>query len=466
MAKPLKFVAYTILFIFVFAVSLIFNSLRTLGITDSTGFSLQSSGEEIADVPFKTETIDIEYITKEGKLDTRPIILYKPQNVEGVIPLIYVPHYAVEKTSGEFKSYLKNGWAVASPYDFKLSYNEVLVSDGLVFNNAALYSLRNRSDINNQQIAIVGGSAGGYTALMLTQLQMGVTATIANSPITNVFFNFGHFFLQCDSINNNSGFFEFPIPIQGMVSKFFTPNNKYCGKPEDPLWEAISPLSLAKSFSNPTIINHNTGDILVPVDQISKRYTYDKNDGTLPENFNARLSDNFPGILNRSLEEESDANQLSIQKHVFKDNAVHGNMPYSERLLTINIVDDGPISGKSGHAAPGATGSFNGIPFLKKMLTMTLKETEQLVPEKLMLLLDRYQGKSKQLPAHVGINDAVYGSLAIYQKEVISELKMYKNNHSLEELDKDVMSAIAKLSNDKSKSNGYLKTWNNIKSKL
>ena len=76
------------------------------------------------------------------------------------------------------------------------------------------------------------------------------------------------------------------------------------------------------------------------------------------------------------------------------------------------------------------------------MFSRTLVGTEKLIPEKLLLLLERYHGDSKQLPAHVGINDTIYGSLAIYQQEVVEELTLYAQTHSLEELDEAVSAAI------------------------
>ena len=46
------------------------------------------------------------------------------------------------------------------------------------------------------------------------------------------------------------------------------------------------------------------------------------------------------------------------------------------------------------------------------------------------------------MPAHVGVDDMTYGSLAIYQKEVVEELVQYAETHSLEELDASIASAI------------------------
>lgn len=219
---------------------------------------------------------------------------------------------------------------------------------------------------------------------------------------------------------------------------------------------------MAKTFSNPTVINHFTGDILVPIDQISKNYTYDKNDGTLPKDFTVRMNNNYPGILSKSLEEQANPEELFIKKYKLENKHFNMDMPYSDKLLTINIYDDGPISAKGSHTAPGTSGNSDSITYLKDMFSKTLKETEKLVPEKLILMLDRYQGNSKQLPSHVGVDDEVYGSLAIYPKEIIEELLVYKNNHSMEELD----NAINDLFENYNTKIRYQDIWNEIKEKV
>lgn len=464
MKKVLWVLLCIVVFFSVFGMAVFTKLTSIMGISGNSTYTLQGDTADttLSEDEIKKEIIDIKYITKNGEVETRQIILYRPANEQGDIPLIYVPHYAVEESSADFQSYIKNGWACASPYDFKNEYNGELVTDDLVFNNAALYTLRHLDGIDKQRIGIVGGSAGGYMTLMLNQLQMGTTASIANSPITNVYFNFYIHFLNCDEINSNSGMFDFPIPIQGMVSKLFRPINDNFKGDEYPLWEAISPISMAKTFSNPTVINHFTGDILVPIDQISKNYTYDKNDGTLPKDFTARMNNNYPGILSKSLEEQANPEELFIKKYKLENKHFNMDMPYSDKLLTINIFDDGPISAKGSHTAPGTSGNSDSIPYLKDMLSKTLKETEKLVPEKLILMLDRYQGNSKQLPSHVGVDDEVYGSLAIYQKEIIEELLVYKNNHSMEELD----NAINELFENDNTKIRYQDKWNEIKEKV
>lgn len=464
MKKILWIILCIFVFCLVFGLSAFSKFKDIIGEDMVTAFTLQGNAatQTLSDDEIQKEIIDVKYIKANGEVDTRQIVLYKPTNTQGNIPVIFVPHYAVDENTADFVAYIKNGWAAASPFNVKSEYNGTLAMDDLVFNSAALYTLRNMDGIDKQRIAMVGGSAGGYTTLMLSQLHMGTVASIANSPISNIYFNAHIYFPKCDEINRDSGLFDFTMPVQGMISKSFQSINDVITNESDPLWEALSPVSMAKAFSSPVVINHNTADILVPVDQITRRYTYEDNDGTLPKGFNASLEDSYPGILSSSLEELANPNEISVNKYTFENNVVVGEMPYGEKLLTVNVIDDGAISAKGSHSAPTTTGGYDTIPYLMDMMDRTLKNTEKLVPKKLLLLLERYAGNSKQLPAHVGTHDTVYGSLAIYQKEIVDELSMWVENHSLDEIDSVMQEAIS-TSTDKEQ---YTKVWNEIKARI
>lgn len=414
---------------------------------------------------YSKEKKDVSYITNEGNVEKRPIIIYKLNNVKGKLPLIYVPHYEAEEKSADIQSYLKKGWAVASPTDVKNEYNGELTGNDLIFNNAALYTLRNMNEIDNQRIALVGGSAGGYMTLMLSQLQMGITTSIANSPVTNVYFNFYHYLKEANKVNKEAGIFDVPLFVPAMISGMFERNNDNFPDPDDiDRWEALSPVGLAKEISNPIVINHYTADVLVPVDQVSKQFTYQDHDNTLPSTFSTRLPQDYPGILSRSLEEEMNQNELSVKKLPTVDHHIEMDMPFSKKLLSINIVDDGPVTAKSSHASPKTTGTLNTLPYLSEKFEQQLSNTEKLVPEKLVLLLERYRGDSTQLPAHEGVDDQVYGSLAMYQREIEQELLVWVNNHSIDELNEKMQQSILLL--DESEQSSFLETWSKIQDKI
>ena len=81
------------------------------------------------------------------------------------------------------------------------------------------------------------------------------------------------------------------------------------------------------------------------------------------------------------------------------------------------------------------------------------------MPAKLRLLLERYQGRSIQLPAHTGIDDSAYGSLKVYQQEVVEELTNYAKHHSLEELNTAMLGVTANNSM-------LISTWEEVKQQI
>ena len=395
--------------------------------------------------------IDVQYIRKDGTIESRPIRLYIPEESEQPMPLIYVPHYEMAENAAELRRYLEQGWAVASPTDVLSSHNGLLTDDDLVFNNAALYTLRHMEEFDNQRIAIVGGSAGGYTTLMLSALQMGNCASIATAPIANVYFNFYQYFQMAQ--RDDAPFFL------KLVRDSFTPIlDNFPNVNDTERWEAFSAVGLADCFNSPLVITHVTSDILVPVDQITREFSYDHEGDSMPEDFSTRLSEDNPGVLGNSLADELPAELTHVEHIIIEDLDADSDLPYNEeKLFNINIYDDGPTESYGSHRATSGTGVVDDVPYLKAMFERGLAQNEILTEGKLFLLLERYMGESPQLPAHEGVDDSVYGSLAIYRQEIVEELTCWAANNSIEELDVAVKSAIAEQDTDK-----YIEVWDEI----
>lgn len=245
--------------------------------------------------------LEIPYITKAGTVDTRAAKLVLPSRASAPCPLIFVPHYEMGEDAAELRAYLNEGWAVACPVEAPQNANGGLTDDDLVFNNAALFTVRRLPEIDANRVALVGGSAGGYMTLMLNALQLGICGAVANGPITNVYFNFYKYFPYANSLNLAAlaklkpqaeqapadakldplalmkALSGLPIPLIAALIGSFQPIMANFPDPEDvSRWEAFSPVALAEWFSNPIMINHNTSDVLVPIDQITKQFTYEK----------------------------------------------------------------------------------------------------------------------------------------------------------------------------------------------
>ena len=420
-----------VVFLIVFGISTVIKFSSLTGI-DANSFTLQNKGTEA--VKYEGEILrenhSISYITNEGIIDERRIILLKPAGAAGNLPLIYIPHYEIDENTADFNQYMNHGWAVASPV-FSNKYNGEVTGDDLVFNNAALYQIRHIDGIDKERIAVVGGSAGGYMFLMINMLQMGTCASIANSPIANVYYNLYVYFRACDELNKASPFGSITMPIQMLISKSFRPNlDNFPDIQDADRWAALSPVGLAKK--------------------------------AFPEDFPITMGSNYPGILSHSLEEEAAPDEICVQYYKLENKNVDMEMTAGDKLLTINIFDDGPMNPKGTHTAPGTTGNLDTVKFLEEMFEKTLKDTEKAESAKLILMLERYAGESVQLPPHEGIDDTVYGSLVVYRQEIIEELRAYAANNSFKELDARMERAII---NSKAPDK-FSQIWNVVKAEL
>lgn len=403
--------------------------------------------------------IEVPYIRNDGTLESRPVRLYIPTDVEQPIPLIYVPHYEMAGNAAELRRYLEKGWAVASPTDVLPSHNGLLTDDDLVFNNAALYTLRHMEEFDTQRIAIVGGSAGGYSALMLSALQMGNCATIANSPISNAYFNFYQYFQMANRK-------DAPFFLRLVKNSFLPILENFPDENDTARWEAFSAVGLADCFGSPLLITHVTSDILVPIDQITREFTYAQEGSSMPEGYSTRLNQDNPGVLSHSLVDELPAGWTNVEHIVVDKNAVSTELLFDrDMLFNILIFDDGPTESYGSHSASSGAEAHDDTPYLEAMFARGLAQNEVLTGGKLLLLMERYMGESTQLPAHVGVDDTVYGSLEIYRQEIVEELSCWVSNHSLEELDAAVIEAVASLDEPQAESK-YQAIWEEIRSKL
>lgn len=408
-------------------------------------------------------TVEIPYITKADTVDIRPLHMFIPEGTKMPMPVVYIPHYAIEENSLELRSYLAEGWAVVSPTNFNNAYNGMLTDDDLVFNNAALYTVRHTKEFDPQRILLVGGSAGGYMTMMLNGLQMGICASIAQAPIENVYFNLYQHFQAASKLNGGAflklllkhgkkltegtdeekaealmaAMMEMPLPFIGMVSGMFEPiQNNFPDKEDYARWEALSPVGLGDCFSSPFIVYHCTSDLLVPVDQTTRKFTYEKNGDSMPKGFSTRLDHKNPGKLGLALDDVLPAELTRVKS--FPIIPVDSTMAIDYdpvKPFNINISDDGPVESYGSHNTGLPAGTLDMIPYLRDMASRSLAATEMLRPGKVRLLLERYAGKSVQLPAHEGAHDNAYGSLTVYRQEIVEELARYARNHSLQELE-------------------------------
>lgn len=384
--------------------------------------------------------VTVPFITKDDTLAVRPVRMFIPKKVKRPMPVVYNAHYGLKENSSELRNFIAEGWAVVTPIEVRSRYHGQLTDDDLVFNNAALYTVRHTPDFDPQRIMIVGGSAGGYMSMMLAGLHMGICANYANVPVENAYFSFYQHFNAANKVNEEAQSKDLPLPYIGIVYGLFYPNvDNFPDKEDYDRWAALSPIGLVDCYSSPFLITVFTSDLLVPIDQTTRKYTYEKNGDSMPKGLSTRLDRSNPGILGKALDELLAPSLTSVKCNKPVPEGEKVKVPYdASKPFNICVTDDGPVESFSSHNNGSPRGKMDVIPYLKDMATRSLTSTEMLRPEKLRLLLERYAGRSVQLPAHQGVDDNAYGSLKVYQEEVVEELARYAGNHSVKEIDKAV----------------------------
>ncbi len=402
----------------------------------------------------RREIINVPYIRNSGVSDVRKIGVFIPDEGTVPMPLIYIPHYEMTEDAAELRDYLSEGWAVASPTEMPPhNANGELCTDDLVFNNAALYTLRRMALFDRQRICLVGGSAGGYMALMLMGQNLGLCATVANGPVANLYFNFCYHWVRCQEMNLKAmasspdvpgttaveklaALVSVPVPfIAALYNEFSPANNAFPDQTDAARFEALCGTGIAHRFSNPLMVNHSSSDVLVPVDQITKKFTYKTPGDSLPADFDLRLQPDFPGKMKYSLEECLDPAKTRTMRFEVPEIVGESDLPYDpEKMFNLNIFDDGPVEGYGSHSSRMDTGRRRDIPYLRDMLRRTAAKTVDMTPGMLRFLLDQYCGKSIALPAHKVDGDPLYGSLTAYREKVCFELSEWAEIHGRDAL--------------------------------
>lgn len=406
-------------------------------------FSRQFENDEFS-VEFEKTIHEIKYIRNDGTVTSKKLALYRPLHVLETekMPLIFIAFYRLEEVKVYVNLALKAGFAIASIEDeLTNQYFNELATDTLVFNNAALYYLKNLKVIDNQRIVVMGNSCGGYTALMLNAMHLGIMYTVAISPIVDLRFNI-EYFDRCMTI----------FDIKELMPNCYDVCNKLIGVNKsfdsyyDLKWCQLSPVYLANCFSSHTIVVHGTGDLLVPVGQVSKKYEYKNFDNSMPMTFNPFYVEGALDEILLSYDRITDYYRKVVP------------LKYDDVMLHICIYEDGQIKNENTHNSPDNINVIDYSEFFESINRINPKDCIVLTEEKAFFLIKKYLGECEQIVAHKDVDDTVYGSLVIYQKEVVDELQIYIDDNSFEKLDEIMKSAIRTYSSG-DKIDTYLNTW-------
>ena len=414
----------------------------------ATNFTVSSCANDHLKV--EKRDIEVPYITQKGEIDRRTVRVFIPETFEKPLPLVFVAHYPIGESSREYTEFISKGWAIATFADFKpVGHGASLTDDNLVFNSAALSVVRKMPEIDRTRISVMGGSAGGYMSLMLSALHLGICSSVSIAGITNIRFNMMDYFDHAHSYNlkeiekldeNERGNMQrrleiMPIPVLGSIYDVFIPlKDNFPDRNDANRWAAYSPASLTGCFSNPILFTHFTSDLLVPIDQVTKRFTYE-NGNTLPEGYKLRLSEyDLPEILQHSLAEAVPDEDLSERIFPVSDEMKVINPEFDDsRRINIVVFDEGPVEATAGHVNKAAV-YISYTAYFETNFALSSRQTNLLTVEKLELLAERYAGKSVQLPVRETSDETIYGSAAKYRADVLEELSNFAEDCGKEKL--------------------------------
>lgn len=147
------------------------------------------------------------------------------------------------------------------------------------------------------------------------------------------------------------------------------------------------------------------------------------------------MPDDMEGKLKYAFCERLDQSELNL----FRSEPITDgkDRPYEfdkNKLFNVNICDEGAPESYASHNLGIANGRTLDIEYIKYYFSLTAAKTNILTPEKLILFAQRYEGKALQLVGHENVDDTLYGSLAVYRKEIICELKKWAKDKGKETL--------------------------------
>jgi len=351
--------------------------------------------------------LKVPYVDMSGRPRTGKARLFVPRGAKEPMPLVVAMHY--ELGLGSAAEYLAQGWAAMTPREGLNPFGE-----SMNVSLAVLQASRLMPFVDQQRIAITGGSAGGYMTLMVASEAFPITAAAAIAPLLNIAYNVEYFARNAvpaacgakDEKGNDAS----RVPVLCSVLEAVKGFGTFLG-PVDGTWQnwlRDSPVGVIGLITCPALVPFSTADVLVPINQVSDRFVVRAPAGTFPKGYAFDRS----ALLGPAAARKTLMQALGRRARVFRVKLPDKLTPSWEASkpdakpvdyqipclfsrtdpVSVVILDEGAPDPRIGHFKYHFR--YSAVPFFKHWFSKKAPlALEQLTLRKLEMLMQRFRGE-------------------------------------------------------------------------
>ncbi len=224
------------------------------------------------DGDFGVVLVKVPYRDLYGKTRTglARLVVHR-RDVEAGRPIPPFCHVHYEMGVGGAKNWAKRGWVVTTAaYDAEHPI-DAAIANGNNQARAIIQWVRRLRFVDRTHLHINGGSQGGYMALAMSAVFFPVAATTANAPVVNWAYNLNYFEQNKAVSGYPDKLKDSPLPVMASVTMLADWCYKYFGTDlSTDAWYYVSPVAYLDLITNPTMVTAATGDMLVPMEQMTR----------------------------------------------------------------------------------------------------------------------------------------------------------------------------------------------------
>lgn len=307
---------------------------------------------------------ELQYPDTEFQIRTGQVKLYLPAaaNRPGVrLPLLHVAGYELDRSGGQ--GLMKAGFMVSTPHGEER--NPLVRGENL--DVAILHRVRALGCVDDARVAVAGGSAGGYMALMIAAETFPLVMAQPDAPPLNVGYNCAYILASKPLAQAQPpGQDHVNMPILLAVSAIGEGAAEMLGTDfGSRTWVNASPVGRLAEVTCPTLITISTADLLVPINQYGAELVRPHDPATFPEGFTLDMEQLVPGEEGRQtlleavspdeievfiLPAPAEAPKLGWDGQPEHPGIPRLEAPFSrERRFSLVVLDEGPVEPQVGH---------------------------------------------------------------------------------------------------------------------